>query len=196
MTAAVAGATFVPMNRRDELLSRATDYVLEHGLIGLSLRPLAAELGTSDRMLVYHFGTKDALVVALIHSVTERSNAAVRALAPARTVRAVVVQLWKAHTHGQLDSCQRCYAQAAATGMLGDQPYRDAVRAADDVWTGTLATYLLGCGAPARRVNRIVRLVDAGIMGLHLELQVTQDPTESTRAVADLADAAQHLADA
>ena len=52
MTAAVAGATFVPMNRRDELLSRATDYVLEHGLIGLSLRPLAAELGTSDRMLV------------------------------------------------------------------------------------------------------------------------------------------------
>ena len=44
--------------RRDELAEAATDYVLEHGLIGLSLRPLAAALGTSDRMLLYHFGAR------------------------------------------------------------------------------------------------------------------------------------------
>ena len=41
--------------RRAQLAEAATDYVLEHGLIGLSLRPLAAEIGTSDRMLLYHF---------------------------------------------------------------------------------------------------------------------------------------------
>ena len=50
--------------RRVEWTEAATDYVLEHGLIGLSLRPLAAELGTSDRMLLYHFGSKDELVAA------------------------------------------------------------------------------------------------------------------------------------
>ena len=48
--------------RRDEVAQAATDYVLEHGLVGLSLRPLAAELGTSDRMLLYHFASKDDLV--------------------------------------------------------------------------------------------------------------------------------------
>ena len=45
------------MGKRDELVQAATDHALEHGLIGLSLRPLAAAIGTSDRMLIYHFGS-------------------------------------------------------------------------------------------------------------------------------------------
>jgi len=43
------------MDRREDLLDRVTDHVLEHGLIGLTLRPVAAAIGTSDRMLIYHF---------------------------------------------------------------------------------------------------------------------------------------------
>jgi hypothetical protein len=39
--------------RRDEWTALATDYAHQHGLIGLTLRPLAAALGTSDRMLLY-----------------------------------------------------------------------------------------------------------------------------------------------
>ncbi|MGZ8722334.1 MAG: TetR/AcrR family transcriptional regulator, partial [Aeromicrobium sp.] len=54
------------MGRRDELAEQATDYVLEAGLIGLSLRPLAAAIGTSDRMLNYHFGSKDELVASVL----------------------------------------------------------------------------------------------------------------------------------
>jgi AcrR family transcriptional regulator len=116
------------MSRRHELQEAATDYVLEQGLIGLSLRPLAAALGTSDRMLVYHFGSKDALVVAVLESVTERSNDVVRSLRPARTVRSGVVRLWRAHLDGQLDRCQKVYVQAAASGLLGAEPFRSAVR--------------------------------------------------------------------
>ncbi|MEO0391120.1 MAG: TetR/AcrR family transcriptional regulator [Pseudomonadota bacterium] len=41
-------------------------YVLEHGLNQASLRPMAAALGTSDRMLLYYFGTKDALIAELL----------------------------------------------------------------------------------------------------------------------------------
>ena len=183
------------MTRRDDLLAQATDYVLDSGLIGLSLRPLAASLGTSDRMLVYHFGSKDALVVALIEAIAARSHESLAALAPARSVRAGVVRLWEAHTHGQLNQCQRFYAQAAAAGLLGDDPYRASVKAADETWSESLGAYFRACGAPPRRVPRIVRLVDAGVMGLHLELQVVQNLTELNRAVADLAAAAQHLAD-
>ena len=59
--------------RRDELAEAATDYALEHGLIGLSLRPLAEALGTSDRMLLYHFEDKDDLVATILRTTSERS---------------------------------------------------------------------------------------------------------------------------
>lgn len=183
------------MSPRDALLEGATDYVLEHGLIGLSLRPLAAALGTSDRMLIYHFGSKDALVLAVIESITERSNEVVRGLARARTVRAGVVRLWEAHTHGELDRCQKVYVQAAASGLLGGEPFRSGVRRANAGWAEALATYLVACGARADRVGRIVDLVDAGLTGLHLDLPVVDGPGDLAQPVADLAEAAQQLAE-
>jgi AcrR family transcriptional regulator len=52
--------------RRDELLERAYGYALQHGLADLSLRPLAAAIGSSPRVLLYLFGSKDGLVRALL----------------------------------------------------------------------------------------------------------------------------------
>jgi AcrR family transcriptional regulator len=52
--------------RRDELLELSYGYALEHGLTGLSLRPLAAAVGSSPRVLLYLFGSRDALVRALL----------------------------------------------------------------------------------------------------------------------------------
>jgi len=81
-------------SHREELLEKVTDHVLEHGLIGLSLRPVAAAVGTSDRMLIYHFGSRDALVSAVVARSTERAVDAVAALAGAPTVRSGVNRLW------------------------------------------------------------------------------------------------------
>lgn len=58
--------------RRDELIEKALEYFLEHGVAGLSLRPLAAEAGTSARLLVYHFGSKDGLIQAVMDEVRAR----------------------------------------------------------------------------------------------------------------------------
>ena len=52
--------------RREELLERAYEYVLEHGLAEMSLRPLAAAIGSSPRVLLFLFGSKDGLVRALL----------------------------------------------------------------------------------------------------------------------------------
>jgi AcrR family transcriptional regulator len=52
--------------RRAELLSACYGYVLEHGLAGLSLRPLAAATSTSPRVLLYLFGSKEQLVRELL----------------------------------------------------------------------------------------------------------------------------------
>ena len=52
--------------RKVELLEAAYRYALEHGLGDLSLRPLAAAIGSSPRVLLYLFGSKDGLVQALL----------------------------------------------------------------------------------------------------------------------------------
>jgi len=52
--------------RRAEIIKGTAAYILRHGLGSLSLRPLAAELGTSDRMLLHYFSGKDELVAAAL----------------------------------------------------------------------------------------------------------------------------------
>jgi AcrR family transcriptional regulator len=52
--------------RRAELLERAYQYALDKGLAEMSLRPLAAAIGSSPRVLLFLFGSKDGLVRALL----------------------------------------------------------------------------------------------------------------------------------
>jgi AcrR family transcriptional regulator len=52
--------------RQEELLDLAYAYVLEHGIGDLSLRPLAAAIGSSPRVLLFLFGSKDGLIRALL----------------------------------------------------------------------------------------------------------------------------------
>lgn len=61
--------------RRARILSEATDYVLDHGLSGLSLRPLASALNTSPRMLLYDFGSKEALLSEILLEARRRQVA-------------------------------------------------------------------------------------------------------------------------
>lgn len=181
------------MSRRDELLDEVTDHVLEHGLIGLTLRPLAAAIGTSDRMLIYHFGNRDALVSAVVTRAGARAAAYVDAMPGAPSVRAGVNRLWRAYGEQPLDSCLDVYVQAAATGLFGSEPYLSQAQASNERWTVALRDYLVRSGAPTRRVARIVTLVDSALYGFHLDL-ATDRPDELARGVDDLARAAQSLA--
>ncbi len=183
------------MSRRDDLLDAVADYVLEHGLIDLTLRPVAAAIGTSDRMLIYHFASRDALVSAVVARVGERSVAAVEALAPGRGVRSAVRRLWAAYQEEPLRHCLGVYVQAAATGLIGREPYLSDVRASNARWTRALRGYFERSGAPPSRVERIATLVDSSLFGFHLDL-VTDRPDELARGVEDLAVAAQALAEA
>ncbi|WP_018177786.1 TetR/AcrR family transcriptional regulator [Jongsikchunia kroppenstedtii] len=49
--------------KRVELLDGVIDYIAVEGLSQLSLRPLAERLGTSARMLLHYFGTKEQLLI-------------------------------------------------------------------------------------------------------------------------------------
>jgi AcrR family transcriptional regulator len=58
--------------RRAELLERLADHLLAHGLQAASLRPLAAAVGTSDRMLLHYFADKEELLSATLTLVAQR----------------------------------------------------------------------------------------------------------------------------
>lgn len=61
--------------KRAELADGAADYLLAQGVGVASLRNLATALGTSDRMLLHYFATKDELVAAALERVVARLQA-------------------------------------------------------------------------------------------------------------------------
>jgi AcrR family transcriptional regulator len=174
--------------RREELAQGATDYVLEHGLIGLSLRPLAAALGTSDRMLLYHFSDKDDLVATVLRVATDRSVAGIRAVGSSSDVRQAVLDLWAVVSAPEQARCQRLYVEAAALGVLGTEPYATVVAEANDDWMEALATHLLGSGLTPALTMRAAALVEAAFMGLQLDGPLAR-PEVVAVSVRDLADA-------
>jgi len=177
------------------LLAAATDYALTAGLVGLSLRPVAAAVGTSDRMLIYHFGTRDGLVSAITTEACRRAVAEIDSLPGTRTVRSGVKALWAAYQTPRMAPLLTLYCQAAATGLIGREPYRSDVRAANALWSAALGNYLVRCGSEPHRARRAITFVDSALYGFFLDL-VTDRPEELERGVNDLADAAHALASA
>jgi AcrR family transcriptional regulator len=79
-----------PSPRREELLEAAYAYVLDNGMADLSLRPLATAIGSSPRVLLYLFASKEGLIRALL----DRARAdELEMLASLRRDRADVVDL-------------------------------------------------------------------------------------------------------
>lgn len=57
---------------RDALLHKVVEHFAAHGVRDTSLRSLAASIGTSQRMLHYHFGDREDLLTAVIDAIAGR----------------------------------------------------------------------------------------------------------------------------
>ncbi len=86
----MTGPVQPPSARREELLGLAYAHVLRHGLSGMSLRPLAEAIGSSPRVLIYLFGSKDGLVRALLGRARADELAGLRELDD----RTALVHIW------------------------------------------------------------------------------------------------------
>lgn len=85
-----------PAADRPAMLAAIAAHVLEHGLTTASLRPMAAAAQTSDRMLLYHFGSKEALIGELLvylASAMEQGLSAALPAAPFDTEAALIRQV-------------------------------------------------------------------------------------------------------
>jgi AcrR family transcriptional regulator len=87
-----------PSAREAELLEAAYRYALTHGLADLSLRPLAAAIGSSPRVLLYLFDSKDGLVKALLARARADELAMLRCLRddnPGADLLEALNQIWE-----------------------------------------------------------------------------------------------------
>ncbi len=115
-----------PSARETELLEAAYRYVLAHGLGDLSLRPLAAAVGSSPRVLLYLFGSKDGLIRAL--------------LARARTDELAMLEQLREHG----DGVDLAGVAALVWQWLADPAHRGLLT----LWTETYAHSLVDPSGP------------------------------------------------
>ena len=67
---------------RERLLDAVVEHFTADGLGEQSLRRIAEAVGTSHRMLLYHFGSKDGLFLAVAQEVERRTRSQVKLLSP------------------------------------------------------------------------------------------------------------------
>ena len=87
----------MPLDRRTELLNSIVDALLTHGAAEMSLRPLAERVGTSARLLIYHFGSKEQLLADAMAEVRLRIQTSLGAYAAQvrpKTLRDLVMMVW------------------------------------------------------------------------------------------------------
>jgi AcrR family transcriptional regulator len=176
--------------RREELLDAGVDYVLEHGLAQLSLRPLARALGTSDRMLVYHFQSKDALVAALLLRAVERLGAVllgrIQPKGRGGDPGSVVQQLWDAMREPDTTPYIRLFFEVYGLSFPDPAAYRPVVQQVVEAWIALVEQLLLQAGVPRRRAPRTAALVVAAIEGLVLAEHALGDDPRLANALRDL----------
>jgi AcrR family transcriptional regulator len=133
--------------RREELLDKAYGYVLEHGLSDLSLRPLAAEIGSSPRVLLYLFGSKDGLVAELLAR-ARRDELAMLARLPGGGLEAVTAALWAWLSDDRHRPLLVLWVDAYARSLVEPTgPWAGFARQTVDDWLAVLAK----AQAPAER---------------------------------------------
>lgn len=58
--------------RKALLLDSLIAYLVRHGVADVSLRPMAAAVGTSARLLIFHFGSKERLLLEVLDEMQVR----------------------------------------------------------------------------------------------------------------------------
>ena len=101
---------------RDRLLAAAVEQAMQGGIADLSLRELAAAIGTSHRMLLYHFGSREGLLVAVARAVEEAERA--RFLSWGMTAEDAR-RIWARLSDPALWPAERLFFELYVQGLLG-----------------------------------------------------------------------------
>jgi AcrR family transcriptional regulator len=159
--------------RRAELLERAYDHVLTHGLADMSLRPLAAAIGSSPRVLLLLFGSKDGLVRALLDR-ARTDELAMLARLPA--TGDPVAEVWRWLAAPEHRPLLVLWAEAYVRSLVDPGgPWSDFARSTVRDWLD-----VLGAGQPGPKHATLTLAV---LRGALLDLLATGDVERTSAAV-------------
>jgi AcrR family transcriptional regulator len=151
--------------RRQELLDRSVDYVVANGLSDLSLRPLAAALGTQAPVLLHHFGSKEHLVVEILSGVRDRLRSLGRS-AEAENHRSGLVAVWTWVSHPDQAPLMQLFFEIYGLALRYPDRYSDFIDHAVHDWLDE----------PLAAIDDVsATLAIATITGLVLDLLTTGD---------------------
>ena len=167
-----------PVSARDDLLRRVVEHLASHGISDTSLRALAAEIGTSHRMLLYHFGSREGLLGAVVDTVESGGRDALAAEvgvgSTATEPYEAGLRFWRAITDQAL-IYGPLFFELSSHAMQG-LAHADALRERlVQPWIDGLATSWLTLGVDEGPARTYARLDLAMARGLLLDLLVTGD---------------------
>ncbi|HVQ53460.1 MAG TPA: helix-turn-helix domain-containing protein [Mycobacterium sp.] len=151
------------LDRRQELLDAVVKECAAHGIGDRSLRDVATAVGTSHRMLLHHFGSRNELLLAIVEEVEHRQRALLREL-PTEPAAAITA-MWADLRRPEQRPFERLFFECYARGVQGEQPFARMLPGAVDSWLSEDGTT-----DPA-----LVRLGLAVMRGLLLDLVATDD---------------------
>ncbi|WP_188298415.1 TetR/AcrR family transcriptional regulator [Streptomyces sp. CBMA156] len=164
-----ANAPSRPSPRREEILAATVRYVAEHNVSDLSLRPLAAGIGSSPRVLLYLFGSKEQLVrEVLAVGRAEQLALLERSEAEGGSARETLELLWEWLTEPGHRGALRLFFEGYVRAFGHREPWLDFGTASLDEWLPPLGRVLDGSRADPTVVLAVLR-------GLLLDLLAADD---------------------
>jgi AcrR family transcriptional regulator len=156
------------LERRRQLLDALIEEFAANGIGDRSLRVVAAAVGTSHRMLLHHFGSREDLLIAIVEEVERRQMGLLPELptSPAEGFAAMWADLRRPELRRLEGLFFECYARAAQ----GEKPFARMVPGAVDGWLSEIAAITGDAFDPA-----MARLGLAATRGLLLDLVATND---------------------
>jgi AcrR family transcriptional regulator len=170
------------------------DAVIEHfttdGLADQSLRRIAEAIGSSHRMLLYHFGSKDGLLLEVVREVEARTQARLAVVAEAADHQsdAVIRRMWSYLTDPELASFERLFFALYGRALQGDEAARPLLQGDIEQWLETNVALSVEMGMPDDFVRTHARLRLAVTRGLLMDLLATGDRAGVDAALEAFAD--------
>jgi AcrR family transcriptional regulator len=167
------------MSRRDELRDKALEYFLNYGLAELSLRPLAEQIGTSARLLIYHFESKEKLITIVMEQVRSRVQQSVMAMMHATQGEANMEPFWRWVTDNKNIRYVRLLFEVQVLALQNPAIYAQFLSDTSSSWLEVIEY-----GIPESADRRtIATLCSAVLDGLVLEYMSTGDLDRTTAAL-------------
>jgi AcrR family transcriptional regulator len=157
------------------LLEAAVNQLSWTGVGGRSLRQLAAALGTSHRMLIYHFGSMEGLLVEVVREVEARQRAALADLGGITDPVELARAFWRRFTDPALYPNERLFFELYGQALQGRPGTEALLPEVVTAWIEPLAAIAKSHGLTDQEARAHARLGVAATRGLLLDLLATDD---------------------